>query len=125
VAVDVRRFNPNGPKFAALDLLASFEFKTATSVGFHLGHSRPHGFFVVGLLEVHHPCEGHVKARLTVVLPEEYHPWERMRDLVQQVFTELSIPADETYEAHFVAPGRQSALFQHTDRNGITDVFFA
>jgi hypothetical protein len=123
--VDTRRFHPNGPKFAVLDLLASFEFKTATSVGFHLGRSVPPAFFVVGLLEVHHPCEGHVKARLTVVLPEGYHPWERMRDLVQQAFAELGIPADETYEAHFVAPGRQSALLQHTDRDGVTDVFFA
>jgi hypothetical protein len=123
--VDVRRFHPNGPKFAVLGLLAGFEFKTATGVGFHLGHSRPPGFFVVGLLEVHHPCEGHVKARLTVVLPEEYRAWERMRDLVQQVFAELSIPADETYEARFVAPGRQSGLLQHTDRNRVTDVFFA
>ncbi len=123
--MDTSRFRPNGPEFTVLDLRTGFEFKTATSIGFHLGHSRPRAFFVVGRLEVHHPCEGHVKARLTVVLPEEYHPAERMCDLVRQVFAELGIPADETYEAHFVAPGRQSALFQHTDRNGVTDVFFA
>jgi hypothetical protein len=86
--VDTSRFRPNGPELAVLDLRTGFEFKTASSVGFNLGHSRPAGFFVVGPLEVHHPCEGHVKA-------------------------------------HFVAPGRQSGLLQHTDRNGVTDVFFA
>ncbi len=123
--MDTTRFHPNGPQFAVLDLSAAFEFKAATSVGFHLGRSVPRAFFVVGRLEVHHPCDGHVKARLTVVLPEEYHPGERMLDLVRRVFAELDIPADETYEAHFIAPGRQSALFQHTDRNGVTDVFFA
>ncbi len=78
-------------------------------------------FTCVGRLEVHHPCEGHIKAQVMAILGEQYHHWEKMRDLVQQTFAALGIPADETYEADFVCPAKQSAMLQHVDKNGYTD----
>jgi hypothetical protein len=134
--VNISCFFSRGPQFAVLDLIANFEFKTIGSIGFLLGHwsenrsaaegmkipiGRGGVFRVVGRLDVHHPCEGHIKAHLRVVLPEGYHTWEQMRDAVQQVFLALSIPADETYEADFVSPSRQTHIENATDREGVSD----
>jgi hypothetical protein len=125
----------HGDRFPVLDLLARFAFKSPGSISFHLGTEsdtlslggetiavHPGCVFnVIGWVDVHHPCEGHIKARLRVLLPARYHGWEQMRLLVEQVFSALGIPADETYEAHFVSADRQTGLEQATDRDGKTD----
>ena len=138
--MDVSRFHTRGPEFAVLDLVASFRFRTAGSAGFALGRwgdGRPPAdetngqlgrggtFHGAGSLEVHHPCDGHVQARLTVVLPEPYQAPGRMREIVDQVFAALGIPADETFEAHFVGPSRQAGMGRHRDRSGVSDCFEA
>src|SRR4029079_11451438 len=92
----------HGDRFTVLDLLASFAFKSSGSVSFDLGTDC--GVFkLVGWVDVHHPCEGHIKARFRVLLPARYHGPEQMRDFVQQMFSALGIPADETYEVEFVS----------------------
>jgi hypothetical protein len=78
-------------------------------------------FHVVGWADVHHPCAGHIRTQVRVCLPEEYLQWETMRDLVAQLFAEVGVPADETYEAHFVAASKRSSIEQATDRDGMTD----
>jgi hypothetical protein len=124
-------------EFPLLDLVASLEFKSASSLSFRLGTKgntlklpdmdEPWVvgpgliFTVIGWLDVHYPCDGHIKAHLRVCLPERYHEWQQMRELVNQVFEELGIPADETYEADFVAASRQTGIEQATDRDGMTD----
>ena len=126
-----------GQEFVLLDLVAQLEFQSASSLSFHLGtkgdtlhlpdREEPWVmgpgmvFTVIGWVDVHHPCEGHIKTQLRICLPEKYHEPERMRGLVHQLFEQLGIPADETYEALFVAASRQTGIEQARDRNGMTD----
>jgi hypothetical protein len=126
-----------GQEFSLLDLIAKLEFKSESSLSFKLGTkgdtlllpgmeepwvTGPGIIFtLIGWVDIHYPCEEHVKAQLRICLPDKYHEHERMRDLVQQLFERLGIPADETYEAHFVAASRQTGIEQLRDRHGMTD----
>ena len=49
-------------------------------------------------MQVHHPCDGHIKARIFFQLPKEYWDTKRLADAGTQIFRELDIPHDETYE---------------------------
>jgi hypothetical protein len=134
--MDTNRWK-TGQEFVLLDLVAALEFKSASSLSFRLGTKGDTlqlsdieepwvmgpglVFTVIGWVDAHHPCEGHIKARLRVCLPERYLEWEQMRDLVQRLFEQLGIPADETYEADFIAASRQTGIQQATDRQGMTD----
>ena len=98
----------SGDEIEVLDLIARFAFKSDSSISFLLGRcgdvinladgysfdTGPRGVFnVIGWLDVHHPCEAHIKAQLRVLLPEEYHKWEQMSQLVKQMFFALGIPS--------------------------------
>ncbi len=140
--MDTSRFGDHDGRFPVLDLSARFAFKSATSIAFDLGRDSdtlripgydPSGddfvmnvgpggaFYVTGRVDVHHPCEGHIKAQLHVVLPAEYHAFEPMRELVMMVFEALGIPSDETFEAHFVSPEEQTVYENPIDREGLSD----
>jgi hypothetical protein len=140
--LDTTRFSDRDGGFRVLDLSARFAFKSATSISFALGRysdtlrlpgGGPFGddfimkvgpdaaFYVTGRVDVHHPCEGHIKAQLHVVLPAEYHPFERMREFVATIFEALGIPSDETFESQFVSPDQQVAYENATDREGLSD----
>src|SRR5262249_1737678 len=104
-------------EFPLLALGASYDFRSGSTVSFSLGTrgdslkladmDEPFVcgpglvFTVVGWADVHHSCDGHIKTQIRVCLPEEYHRWERMKELVDQLFAVLEIPGDETFEAHF------------------------
>lgn len=136
--MDTARFE-HGAGFLILDLWTSCAFKSATSISFLLGRysdtlTCPVGdekgsqltaparvFKVAGRLDVHHPCEGHILTQLLVVLPVEYHAYERMQQIVDRVFEVLGIPADETFEAHFVAGEKQTSLERARNREGCSD----
>jgi hypothetical protein len=112
----------HGDEFAVLDLIAKFEFKTASSLSFLLGTKgdwlqtpgmdRPwfvgggRVFTVVGWLDIHHPCEGFHRLQLRVGLPDRYVCWESMRDLVPQVITALEMPPDESYHVNLAGLSR-------------------
>ena len=123
-------------QFAVLDLIASFNFKSASSISFLLGTEsdklllndgtsiqcgKGFVFKVVGSVDVHYPCDDHVKAKVRVELPDRYHSHDQMQQFVKQLFWELTIPADETYEAAFVSARCQTLIEQAIDRNGLTD----
>lgn len=123
-------------KFPVLDLIAMFRFKSPGSISFDLGTRSdtlvsdegvsfpvgPGGVFkVAGSVDVHYPCEDHIKVRMCVPLPARYHQWERMNALVERMLAVLTIPADETYEAHFVSADRHASIEQPVDRHGMTD----
>lgn len=126
-----------GQEFVLLDLIAALDFRSVSSLSFQLGTKgdlllspgmeEPWAmgpgivFTVIGWVDVHYPCEGHIKTQLRICLPEKYHQPEQMRELVQQLFQQLGIPDDETYEAHFVAASRQTGIEQATNRHGMTD----
>jgi hypothetical protein len=140
--MDTSRFVDRSSGFRVLDLSARFAFRSATSISFDLGRysdtlrlpsGGPFGgdfvmnvgtggvFKVAGRVDVHHPCEGHIKAQLLVVLPAEYHPFERMQEFVGAMFEVLGIPPDETFEALFVSPEQQTLYENATDREGMSD----
>jgi hypothetical protein len=140
--VDASRFGHAESGFQVLDLNAEFAFRSQTSISFNLGRysdtlTLPGGgllandfvlpvglggvFNVVGRVDVHHPCEGHIKAQLRTVLPSDYQQFERMRDFVAILFRALAIPPDETFEAHFVSAEQQTLYENATDRDGMTD----
>jgi hypothetical protein len=112
-------------EFAVLDLVAQFQFKTASSVSFQLGTKgdtlqlpgmdKPwvlgagRVFTVIGWLDAHHPCAGFHRLQLRVGLPDRYACWESMRDLVPQVKAALGLPADESYHISLVGLSRQTS----------------
>lgn len=113
--METRRFHKRGPEFVVLDLIASFAFKSSTSISFDLGRygdtlslpddgiSLPVGprgvFRTMGWIDVHHPCEREGTAKLRICLPREYHGWEKLQQIVNRVLSELSIPVEEPYHA--------------------------
>jgi hypothetical protein len=107
-----------GDEFAILDLVAQFEFKTASSLSFRLcavvraGEPRlpemgnepwelllEHGPVVIGIgwLDVHHPCEGSHRLQLRIGLPERYVSSEPLQELVRQVIVAVGLPDDESF----------------------------
>src|SRR5437879_5495949 len=83
--------------FDALDLRIRFSFKTSSSIGFDVAMERFHGT-ILGAIQVHHPCPGHIKARVYVQLPKQYNDAKLLVSVLQAAFRELQIPLDETYE---------------------------
>ena len=122
--MDTTRFAKGQDAFSVLGLTAKTEFKTASSISFMLGRwsSRRTGFSGVGWIDVHHPCEGHVKTRIRVRIPTTFQEFEQMKSLIAVVFENLGIPADETYESSFFESGPSKGLLRHIDRNGFSDV---
>jgi hypothetical protein len=142
IFVDTSRFGNRDREFQVLDLTARFAFKSETSISFDLGRYSdtltlpsgdlsngdfvlnvgPGGVFVVtGRLDVHHPCEGHIKTQLRTVLPAEYHRFDQMKEFVATVFEALGIPSDETFESLFVSSEKQTGYENATDRDGMSD----
>lgn len=122
-------------RFKVLDLVARPVFRSASSISFHLGR---HGsvlavddatfdvpdsgvFNIVGSLDVHHPCEGHIKAYVRVVLPSQYHRFEHMKHLIDEAFARLEIPANETFHMEFIVPATETCMTQPVDRDGFSD----
>jgi hypothetical protein len=124
-----------------LDLTAKVEFKSPSSISFDIGRlsntlrlpadeddkevvfsgERPFVFTVIGWIDVHHPCDGHIKTQLRIRIPAKYHLVEQMKSIIQRVFEVLDIPLDETYEAVFFTCDRITGIEQATNREGMTD----
>lgn len=128
-------YDHDSGRFTILDLIAHFRFKSLSSTSFDLSteadsFSFPDGtkipaprglvFNMVGSVDVHHPCDGHIKAIFRFVLPAQYHEYETMNELVRLMLAALQIPSDETYEAYFMSPEHRALIEQVTDRNGMT-----
>ena len=115
---------PN-PPISILDLLAIPDFQTESSASFKLErHSNSlNPCRQIGWIDVHHPCEGHIKAHIKVFLPEEYQQPDTLENIQQAVFKELAIPDDVTWEVEMVggASGTCMLISQRVDRTGMTD----
>jgi hypothetical protein len=82
------------------------------------------GFHVVGWVDLHYPCDGHIKAQVRIGLPPQRAAaleWTDMRDAVEAIFAALGVPHDETYEAHFCGAEHQKSTAQPRDRHGMSD----
>ena len=121
-------------EFPLLELTARFAFKTRSSVSFDLGmyvdvlelsdgpiDLGPGAVFkVIGHVDVHHPCDDHIKAHVRFVLPAEYQMHEKTKQLVEQLFCALGIAGDETFEANFLTAGTTPSLVRDVDRDGFS-----
>lgn len=119
--MNLERFNHHDEMFDVLDLQASFAFKTSSSVCFALGKLSNRGGMVFGDFQVHHPCEGHIKAFIYVHLPSRYRDSKSLVELQKAAFRELGIPDDETYELSFFDADGCLSIMQDINREGITD----
>ena len=106
-----------------LDVTARLEFSTPSSKSFALERYSKSlcPTRQLGWIEIHHPCEGHIKAHIRVLLPEDYHQPEKMKQIIEALFAHVGVPVDETYEAHFVSPAAQTVISRRMDRNGCVD----
>jgi hypothetical protein len=139
--MDTTRFTNCRDEFPILDFVAAFEAKTDSSISFNLGRfsntllladmnaPRYIGeravFNVFGWADVHHPCHGHVKTRLRILLTDDLMTFESQRDIVNSLLDVLAIPRDETFEASIFTSGRQEGIQQPIDRNGCSDGAFS
>jgi hypothetical protein len=104
-----------------LDLAALFTFKSDSSISFKLGRYADSMFWSVGFVDVHYPCEGHIKAHLRVLIQKGSVSHEQRVVLVKQMFDALGIPKDEAYEATFIVEDVWTELHQPVNREGMTD----
>src|SRR5437016_4395343 len=94
--MDSQRTVKSATHFEILDLEAKLDFQTESSAGFSVGRTGPlrfpksedpgmnqmhellnkttniPAFRVLGWIDVHHPCKGHIKAQLRIALPPEH-----------------------------------------------------
>ncbi len=115
--------NSEKSSWHVLDVTARLEFSTPSSKSFAFERYSKSlcPTLQLGWIEIHHPCEGHIRAHVRVSLPKDYHQPEKMKQIVEALFVHAGIPADETYEAHFVSPAAQVIIAHRVDRNGRTD----
>jgi hypothetical protein len=117
--MNLNRFNTRHDMFNVLDLQAAFNFKSSSSVCFRLGKLSKKGGTVIRDFQVHHPCEGHIKAQLYIHLPTRYQ--NSLVELQKAAFCELGIPDDETYELSFFDTEAWTGMGQYVNREGISD----
>ena len=110
-----------GTEIDLLDLRGRFAFRTESSASFDLIGRGQDGELLIGWVDVHHPCDGFIRAKVRVIVPVEHHKFEWMRDFIQRLFTALGIPPDETFEADFIGSDHQIRYESAVDRNGGTD----
>lgn len=129
--MDATAFEDFSSSFPVADLSAKLEWKSASSAGFLLGNTtnilqlegEPEPvecgsggvFDVKGELEVHHPCEGHIRLRLRFTLPSAYHTAERMAKLVSDVKLALLIDEDEIFDVVLVASDQMTSMSNRED----------
>jgi hypothetical protein len=122
-AMNTDRFNSREDKFSLLDLTARFNFKSASSVSFSLErHSKSLlPTRQIGWIDVHYPCQGHIKLQIRISLPTEYHTAEKLRMIVAAIVTATEVPVDEPYEVLLFAAKEPMGMAQPVNREGITD----
>ena len=75
----------------------------------------------VGWLDVHHPCDGHIKTQTHGVLPDSLLAYKELRFLVEELLRWLEIPANETWELRVSAPHNQIGMSNPVNAEGMTD----
>lgn len=103
--MDTSKFLTHEDEFPVLDLVARLEFKSHSSISFGLSRK----MWGKGWIDVHHPCDGLIKAQIRVQINDDYLTLDKMKAVIESIFDALRIPSDETYEAEFF---RASAIVQ-------------
>lgn len=114
--MNVSWFQSQHDRFALLDRVAQFDFKTQESISFLVGEGQSNYFRVQGNVEVHHPCIGEFecefKVRMRVYLPPGYLNIENMTEVIKTLYTALEIPDQDTHKARFYASGPKAYVVQ-------------
>jgi hypothetical protein len=117
-----------GDAFQLFDMACKLAFYTDSSAVFDVGRVEDHHTFrggttqpgsifkVVGFIEVHHPCNHHVKAHIRCSIPQTYlADHANMNIAVLEIFEALGIPSDETYVAQFITAESQGGVGNRRD----------
>ena len=72
-------------------------------------------------VDVHFPCEGHIKVLIRGALPEAYLESSKIQPIITGLLGRLGIRQDETYEATFFKPTRAIQIGSSVNREGMTD----
>jgi hypothetical protein len=117
-----------GDAFHLFDMECKLAFHTDSSAVFDIGRAEDHHTFrggrtqpgsifkVVGFVEVHHPCDNHVKAHIRCSIPQTYlADRANMNVAVLEIFEALEIPSDETYVAQFITTESQGGVSNRRD----------
>jgi hypothetical protein len=99
---------------------AKVERETDTSVSFGVGRltnmpsNRPpdsDSFFSfggpkscfegIGWIDIHYPCRTQPRVFIRMNIPNEYHTFERLEELVKSLFDILLIPSEETFAVYY------------------------
>jgi hypothetical protein len=123
--MSISRFNSQKDTFTVLDLTARLSFKTESSLSFAFVRSSKSLLPTrhIGWIDLHYPCDGHIKLQIRISLPAEYHAPERFSAIVAGMITALEIPPDETYEARLFAESAPLEMSHTTNRESVTDRF--
>ena len=105
-----------GRVFSIGELKFSVSFWSATSISFDLQVGVRHGW-----IDVHFPCQGHIKTRIRCAVPTECVNASNIRELIPEIFRRLRIASDETFEAEFFKQNDAIRITQPVDRHGTTD----
>jgi len=94
----------------------TYSFCTETSASFAVKMGGLHGW-----IDVHFPCQGHIKVHIRGALPAERLDAAKIQELISELRRHLKIPPKETYEAYFFKPVNVVATVQPVDREGKSD----
>ena len=114
--MDFRELLHQNSQFSMDEMELEVSFCTQTSVSFsiHIGVKR-------GWVDLHFPCEGHIKVQVRGAFPTHYLEPSKILRFIPLLFDHLGIATDETYEAVFFAPSQAIQTGQAVNREGMTD----
>jgi hypothetical protein len=103
-------------RFSAMSAELACAFCTQTSASFSIKVGKRSGW-----VDVHFPCDGHIRVRIRGALPDEYLEPSRIRTLVSALLDQLKIQRDETCEATFFKPTKIIEMGKSVNRDGMSD----
>jgi hypothetical protein len=74
-----------------------------------------------GWIDVHFPCEGHIKVRIRGALPDAYLEASKIHVFVVELLHQLKIQKDETYQATFFKATKTIEMGKPVNREGMAD----
>jgi hypothetical protein len=75
----------------------------------------------LGWLDIHYPCDGHTRAEIRGMVPEELLKPEALRSLVTETFRWLEISANEAWELRLCSPQKQVGMSNPANAEGRAD----
>ena len=97
--------------FSIMTTALSCAFCTQTSISFVVKV----GLFR-GWVDVHSPCEGHIKTRINGALPDEYLEVPKLRQFLSDFLRQIHFQQGEIYEATFFKASRIVSMGNAEDR---------